>query len=524
MACLRVIVAVLVLATVVVAGAAGAASSAVPPPPPTAVEPASEPQPPIDMAPIAFGTSGDYGKLHPCSVAFLSAMHDIGYTLNRLTVAWDNARPTYMLDRGLLDQAIPCEQARGIRVLLSIVPWRPWAIGGNTAAQAAFAAYAAQVAARYRSVRDFIIGNEPNQPRFWRPQFVGGQPASGRNYEATLAQAYDAIKAVRPDANVIGFSISSRGNDNPNASDNISRSPIWFIHDAAAAYRASGRTRPIMDEFDFHAYPNSNTNPYSKSLDWPHAGAADLDRIKQALWDGFHGTAQPTVAEQPDGRPTQAARVVPGSLPILIAEAGTQTDTGGHGGAYTGKENVPTVSQGTQAAYHVELMRMAACDPSLEGLMFYPLIDEPDLAKLQSGNLFADLAHKPSYDAVRNEIAAAQGRCARTPASWQHTEQVVGAAADFGGATDRTIRQKAWNFSVTADELATYTAALVSQRAPTEALLSTQGTVKAAYRPLVRFRLHTLKPGYYRYEIHLRSVVNPERTSLFVSRYFSVGT
>src|SRR5581483_3154106 len=345
--------------------------------PPSAVAqsalPASSPSAataPPDTVPLSFGVSDDFGKLHPCEGAFLSALHGIGYTVHRMTVAWDSTRPTLIWNRALLDQAISCEQAQGIRVLLTIYPYRATALGSDPSAQASFAAYAAEVATTFPTVRDFIVGNEPNQPLFQQPQFVGGQPVAGRDYEAMLAQAYDAIKAVRPDANVIGFEISSRGNDNPTASSNISRSPILFIHDAADAYRASGRTRPIMDEFGFHPYPNVNTDRYTRSMDWPHAGVADLDRIKQALWDGFHGTAQPTVAEQSADQTTPAAP----TLPILISEVGTETDTIRHDAAYGGTENVPVVSQAVQADYDVDLMEIAACDPSVEALLFYPLV------------------------------------------------------------------------------------------------------------------------------------------------------
>ena len=154
---------------------------------------------------------------------------------------------------------------------------------------------------------NFIVGNEPNVNRFWQPQYVNGKDAAGADYEHTLAKAYDALKAVRPDARVWGPAISSRGNDNANAASNPSHSPVWFIKDMGDAYRASGRTTPIFDVFDIHPYPPiQDTDPFSKPFQWPQAGAANLDRIKQALWDAFHGTGQPTPTEQPGGRTTRA--------------------------------------------------------------------------------------------------------------------------------------------------------------------------------------------------------------------------
>ncbi len=184
-------------------------------------------------------------------------------------------------------------------------------------------------------MQDIIVGNEPNVNRFWQPQYSGGKDAAATDYEHTLAQAYDALKTVRPDATVWGPAISSRGNDNANAASNPSHSPVWFIKYLGDAYRASGRTKPIFDEFDMHPYPPvQDTDPFSKPFLWPQAGAANLDRIKQALWDAFAGTAQPVPAEQSGG---QTGRLTPaaGSLPINLDEAGEQTVVTGHEAAYT---------------------------------------------------------------------------------------------------------------------------------------------------------------------------------------------
>ena len=53
---------------------------------------------------------------------------------------------------------------------------------------------------------------------------------------------------------------------------------------------------------------NTERDPFSKAFQWPQAGAANLDRVKQALWDGLNGTSQPTPAEQAGGRTAQSAR------------------------------------------------------------------------------------------------------------------------------------------------------------------------------------------------------------------------
>src|SRR5919205_1214542 len=126
---------------------------------------------------------------------------------------------------------------------------------------------------------------------------------------------------VVPSIDVIGLGLSPRGNDNPRAASNISTSPVRFIHDLGVAYRASGRTRPIMDELAFHPYPNPSSadDPLFEGYQWPNAGVPNLARIKQAVWDAFAGTAQPTFAEAGWSvpGPAGAAPAAPPPTPFL---------------------------------------------------------------------------------------------------------------------------------------------------------------------------------------------------------------
>ena len=162
-----------------------------------------------------------------------------------------------------------------------------------------------------------------------------------------------------------------------------------------------------------HPYPPvQDADPFSKPFQWPQAGAANLDRIKQALWDAFNGTAQPLPAEQPGG---QASRSAPAgtALPINLDEAGEQTVVTGHEAAYTdAPENVIPITEQQQSDSHVQLAEIAACDPDVKALLYFPLIDDTSLSGgFQSGNLFADFAHKLSYAGVKAKIAAAKGLC-----------------------------------------------------------------------------------------------------------------
>jgi hypothetical protein len=118
--------------------------------------------------------------------------------------------------------------------------------------RAQFAAYAAALARRYRSVKDFVVGNEPNANRFWMPQFGrGGRSVAPSAYLALLAATYDALKAVDAEIKVIGGALAARGGDNPR-SVRQTHSPTRFIKELGRAYRRSGRTRPVMDAFAHH--------------------------------------------------------------------------------------------------------------------------------------------------------------------------------------------------------------------------------------------------------------------------------
>jgi hypothetical protein len=396
-------------------------------------------------------------------------------------------------------------------------------------------------------VKDFVVGNEPNVNRFWQPQYVNGKDAAAVDYEHTLARSYDALKTVRPDSLIWGPAISSRGNDNANAESNPSHSPVWFIKDLGDAYRKSGRSAPIFDEFNLHPYPpTQDTDPFSKRFQWPQAGAANLDRIKQALWDAFNRTGQPTVTEQIGGG--VAAFAAPQRLPINLDEAAEQTAVTGHEGEYDGTpENVTPISGPEQAAHQVELAEIAACDPAVNTLLYFVLIDDTGVATgFQSGSLYAGLGRKESYDAMKAKIASAQGNCqSGVPGiaqTWSHTTKVIGALAIFGGPgtkpgsqpSDKRVGATGVWTTVTANEDAVYTARLLKVKAPAKAgakiapgattIATLSGTVHAYFKPGLHFRpARPLRVGYYRFGIVLRAATNGLRTTTLVSKSFTVG-
>jgi hypothetical protein len=263
----------------------------------------------------------------------------------------------------------------------------------SSEARSQFAAYTAAVVKRVGTVRDVIVGNEPNLNRFWLPQFgPGGANVSAAAYLRLLATTYDAVKAARDDVRVWGGATAPRGADRPGAARETT-SPTTFVRALGAAYHASGRDRPVMDGFVHHPYPESSAVP----IDLPHPrvksiGIADYDKLVQLLGDAFDGTAQKG-----------------SDLPILYGEIGIETTIPARKRAlYTDHEIARTVSEQAQAEAYRRTLELAGCQPNVAGVLFFHLLDEPSLVGWQSGVRYVDGAPKQSLPSAREAATQAE--------------------------------------------------------------------------------------------------------------------
>ena len=85
----------------------------------------------------------------------------------------------------------------GVRVFVTVMSPGSRTTPLTDEARSQFASYAAAIVRGAPSIRNVIVGNEPNLNRFWLPQFdLDGSSAAPRDYLALLAQTYDALKAV----------------------------------------------------------------------------------------------------------------------------------------------------------------------------------------------------------------------------------------------------------------------------------------------------------------------------------------
>jgi hypothetical protein len=434
-------------------------------------------------------------------------MHDYGLGVVRMNVTYDRTQPTTIPQEDALERAIVPAIANGIRVMLSIAPAHNNEVTGDPNGVKDYAAYAALVARTFPLVTDFIIGNEPNLGRFWSPTYnADGTIAAGATYEATLAAAYDALKAVNPAIDVIGLAVSPRGDDRP-GSARLTISPVRFINAVGAAYRKSGRRLPIMDNAALHPYPNVNTDPPDKGYPWPNAGVPNLDRAQQAFWDAFHGTGQPTFDENAlAARSTEGLGAPP--VKWILDEAGWQTNTQNVPG-YTGSENVPTVDEATQAEYHSEVVSEFACDPHVAALLFFHWVDETDRDRFQTGALHSDDTVKPAAAAVESAIAAG---CTGPTVFWRHSTDVDGAAIS-GGPRNGAL------FFVNANEDATFIATATPTKKwlrthPRANVLTATGSVKAYAGKGVKIPGVTVGTmAGFRITVKLAAAMNPARTT-----------
>jgi hypothetical protein len=352
-------------------------------------------------------------------------------------------------------------------------------------------------------VKDFIVGNEPNQPRFFQPQFnAAGQNVSPGSYYSMLAAAYDALKAVDPAIRVIGLGLSPRGNDQPNAVNNVSTSPVRFLHGLGKAYRKSGRTRPIMDELAFHPYPDQDRDDLMKGYRWPNAGIPNLSRLKQAFWDAFNGTGQPTFGE---GKSR-------GKLSLRLDELGWQVGVNPSlAPSYVGSENVDTTDEAAQARIYADAIRYLACDASVRSILFFLLRDEPDLDRWQAGLMRIDSTRRPSFDAVKTTFAETGGRCSGKMRAWHHSKTVEGARVSFPKKRVLPARRLTLAMVVNADEDSLVDAALYRGK---RRVLRQRSTVEAYRSRIVRFGTR-FRPGRYTFRVTLRAALNPSRAKSF---------
>jgi hypothetical protein len=158
-----------------------------------------------------------------------------------------------------------------------------------------------------------------------------------------------------------------------------------------------------------------NTDEVETGYAWPNTGCVNAARVKLALWDAFHGTAQPTLPGYPVD--TTGATLYGSTARMFIDETGWQVDTAGRSttglDAYADSENVQTIDEATQAEDYGKLVHLANCEPTLTTFDIFHEIDESDRAGFQSGVLRADSSMRPAALSLPSSILSDNGSCSR---------------------------------------------------------------------------------------------------------------
>jgi hypothetical protein len=418
-----------------------------------------------------------------------------GFNAVRTTQIWAPGQTSLPpADLVPLRNAVEAARLAGVEVVLTVMQFGSRTTPLTDQQQSDFAAFAASLARAFPSIRRFVVSNEPNLNRYWMPQFnADGSDAAAPAYERLLAATYDALKAVDPKLEVLGGAISPRGGDLPNTGRDT-HSPTAFIRDMGAAYRASGRTTPIMDALAMHPYednssvsPIAGTHPTTTTI-----ALADYDKVVALLTEAFDGTAQPG-----------------STLPIVYDEFGVETQVPpSKTSLYTGREpaTVQPVDEATQAQYYREALQLAFCQPNVHGMFLFHSVDEPDLDRWQSGLYYADGTPKSSLAPTRAAIDELhRGIVARCPDMTLTPRPRIS-----------WIRDHAF---LTCDIDCTYTARLV--RLPRTGVATRTGRAVGGHPTLVQFRTRGLRRGRYRIELSLGAPVNPGPPARRLGPFFS---
>jgi hypothetical protein len=361
---------------------------------------------------------GDHWLLEDPTAA-VEVGRDLGATAWRVPLYWSPGQTELTPeDAATFDDALAA--AFGMRVVVVVTGKFARRPPLTASARSSYCTYVRSFLKRYPTMNDIVVWNEPNKFANWQPQFTrAGASAAPAAYGLLLARCWDVLHAFRPKVNLLAPGTSPGGNDNPRAVSNVSHSPGNFLRKLGAAYRATGRTRPILDNVAHHMY---GTTPAERPWRQHRTGAwiaqGDWGKLVGLLKRAFAHTRQPVPGRCTGGR----------CASIWYMEAGYQTTIDrSKRRLYRSAENVrravpdsaggeratspPADSRAPdQATQIVDGIRLAYCQPYVAAFFNYLLRDDADLRLWQSGAVWQDGTPKDSYLAFKRAIGEARGR------------------------------------------------------------------------------------------------------------------
>jgi hypothetical protein len=414
-----------------------------------------------------------------------------GFRAVRVTSFWTPGltAPTPS-ELAVLESVAGAAEATGVRVYVTIMHPGSRTTPLTSEARAGFAAYAAAVVRSVPAIRHVIVANEPNLNRFWLPQFgLDGSSVAPTDYLALLTRVYDALKAVSPDVTIYGGALSPRGADRPEGARHT-HSPTKFIRELGLAYRASGRTLPIMDAFAIHPYAdNSSQAPTVAPPPRTTTAVADHGKLLSPLTEAFDGSAQRA-----------------SSLPILYGEFGVESQIPtSKASLYAGAEPATTkpVAEGTQAAYYRQALELAFCQQNVAGILLFHSQDERALPGWQSGVRYVDGTAKSSLTPVTESLdRTTGGSITRCPGV-----QLAVRASTLRFGTRAAARRGVFRTTLRCSLDCAWEVRLVKVGGATKMVRRGRAEVDEPIE--VTFAPRRLAPGSYRYRVKLVHPVNP---------------
>ena len=319
---------------------------------------------------LLVGVDDDTLKWTPFPLTVVRRQQALGAEAVRVTLPWHGQAVPAAVERVELSRTETA--ARRTAVVLAVFGYAADTPEGARA-QTRFCGYARAALALVPDARAVVVWNEANSPTYWRGTAAG--------YESLLARCYDELHSGH--VQVLDSTASAHA-------------PVAFLRALAAAYRASGRTHPLVDAFGHNPYPlRAGETPGAHHAN-DFLGEGDYTRLAATLRAGFAGTAQR-------------------SLAVWYLEDGYQSEVPAdvrH--SYHGRETVQLVTPQVQAARVAAAIRLAACQPLVRAFFNFELVDEGRLAGWQSGLIWRGARPKPAagaFAAASREAAAGKVGC-----------------------------------------------------------------------------------------------------------------
>jgi len=311
----------------------------------------------VRPAPLLVGVDDDTLKWTARPLEVVRWQRRLGADAVRVWVPWRGERRPLATRRVELSRI---EAAAGRTTVVLAVFGFARSTPTATWAQRRFCRFARRALALVPDARAVVVWNEANSPTYW-----DGTPAA---YERLLARCYDALH--RSGLTVLDSTASAHA-------------PAAFLRAVGAAYRRSGRTRPLVDAFGHNPYPRTPGEPPDARHRPGFLGEGDYGRLQSVL----RAFGRPDVWYLEDGFQSTVPR-------RLRAR-------------YDGHETVEAVAPRVQATHLRAAIALAACQPHVRAFFNFELADETRLSGWQSGLVWRGVHRKPAAAA----FASAPRRC-----------------------------------------------------------------------------------------------------------------